>query len=272
MRWTKKCNSLSDGRSVLFLLAAVTVLTAFAVVWHHRRQRVTAITLQLNLQRLDFDLQRLAERPAAAAAPKLASRCLAAADKLTVLEPHMLPPPPPDAGAFTTWHALAPDGGCPAPIPAWDWRTFLRAAQATSARERQEALGALHAASRVPEGQLMRLAQSYDAKLRAREFVGILDAPHPPCGGRAVARGGGDRLRRRDCPDGYGRYALDDHAELREYTGPCASATPRPSSPTAAARRGCCWRTQSLTRRSSRARAPRCRRRRRRRGRRRCSC
>ena len=66
----------------------------------------------------------------------------------------------------------------------------------------------------------MRLAQSYDAKLRAREFVGILDAPHPPCGGRAFARVEGDRLLRLDCPDGYGRYALDDHAELREYTGP----------------------------------------------------
>ena len=207
----------------LILIALAAVLTAFAVVWHHRRQRVTAITLQLNLQRLDFDLQRLAERRARAARrAKLASRAATLHDKLTVLEPYtsLHPPPPPDAGAFTTWHALAPDGGCPAPIPAWDWRTFLRAAQATSARERQEALGALHAASRVPEGQLMRLAQSYDAKLRAREFVGILDAPHPPCGGRAFARVEGDRLLRLDCPDGYGRYALDDHAELREYTGP----------------------------------------------------
>ena len=36
----------------LILIALSAVLTAFAVVWHHRRQRVTAITLQLNLQRL----------------------------------------------------------------------------------------------------------------------------------------------------------------------------------------------------------------------------
>ena len=130
-------------RSVLFLLATVTLLTAFAVVWHHRRQRVTAITLQLNLQRLDFDLQRLAERRARAARrAKLASRAATLHDKLTVLEPHasLHPPPPPDAGAFTTWHALAPDGGCPAPIPAWDWRTFLRAALGEALQVEVEAL------------------------------------------------------------------------------------------------------------------------------------
>ena len=59
--------------AILIALAAAALLTAFAVVWHHRRQRVTAITLQLNLQRLDFDLQRLAERvrtPVAAEAPQ----------------------------------------------------------------------------------------------------------------------------------------------------------------------------------------------------------
>ncbi|EOD28365.1 hypothetical protein EMIHUDRAFT_204204 [Emiliania huxleyi CCMP1516] len=121
----------------------------------------------------------------------------------------------------SSWHAVAPDGSCPAAVPHWEWRDLLAAALATQPRERAAALAALHASSRLPHSELQQLAGRYAEVLANREFDGLLDVSHPPCGGRRFARLEGDRILSLDCaPHLPARYALDGESQLREYSGP----------------------------------------------------
>ena len=82
------------------------------------------------------------------------------------------------------WHALAPSGRCPAPIPTWDWQLLLAAARAERSHERYEAMERLRASSSLAYGELVQLVHSYRAKLRDPEFAHILDPSHARCGGR----------------------------------------------------------------------------------------
>ena len=82
------------------------------------------------------------------------------------------------------WHALAPSGRCPAPIPTWDWQLLLAAARAEKLRERYKAMETLRASSSLAYGELVQLVHSYRAKLRDPEFAHILDPSHARCGGR----------------------------------------------------------------------------------------
>ena len=86
------------------------------------------------------------------------------------------------------WHALAPSGRCPAPIPTWDWQLLLAAARAERTHERYEAMEALRASSSLAYGELVQLVHSYRAKLRDPQFAHILDPSHARCGGRRFAR------------------------------------------------------------------------------------
>jgi hypothetical protein len=82
------------------------------------------------------------------------------------------------------WHALAPSGRCPAPIPTWDWQLLLAAARAERSHELYEAMERLRASSSLAYGELVQLVHSYRAKLRDPEFAHILDPSHARCGGR----------------------------------------------------------------------------------------
>ena len=82
------------------------------------------------------------------------------------------------------WHALAPSGRCPAPIPTWDWQLLLAAARAERPHERYETMERLRASSSLAYGELVQLVHSYRAKLRDPEFAHILDPSHARCGGR----------------------------------------------------------------------------------------
>ena len=86
--------------------------------------------------------------------------------------------------AVGVWHALAPSGRCPAPIPTWDWQLLLAAARAERSHERYEAMERLRASSSLAYGELVQLVHSYRAKLRDPEFAHILDPSHARCGGR----------------------------------------------------------------------------------------
>jgi len=127
------------------------------------------------------------------------------------------------SGALTvrsSWHAIAPDGTCPAAVPQWEWGSLLRAALADAPHERAVALGELRSSSRLPLGELHELAARYRQVLDNREFDGILDVAHPSCGGRRFAWLEGDRLLTIDCPGGGASYAIDERAELYEYVRP----------------------------------------------------
>jgi hypothetical protein len=75
----------------------------------------------------------------------------------------------------TSWHAVAPDGTCPAPLPMWDWRILLRAALATRSVERRAALEVLRQSSRLPLEELHNLADRYSQvlvlKLSIKSFM-----------------------------------------------------------------------------------------------------
>ena len=87
------------------------------------------------------------------------------------------------------WHALAPSGRCPAPIPTWDWQLLLAAARAERSHERYQAMERLRASSSLAYGELVQLVHRYRAKLRDPEFAHILDPSHARCGGRRPKRG-----------------------------------------------------------------------------------
>jgi hypothetical protein len=125
-----------------------------------------------------------------------------------------------DGAVASSWHAVALDGTCPAEIPQWDWQLLLRAAEADDAVARADALAELHAQSRLALGELEALSQTYARVLANKEFEGILDSAHPPCGGRRFAWLQGERLLRIDCPHDAARYALDGRSELVPYRGP----------------------------------------------------
>ena len=78
------------------------------------------------------------------------------------------------------WHALAPSGRCPAPIPTWDWQLLLAAARAERSHERYQAMERLRASSSLAYGELAQLVYRYRAKLRDPEFAHILDPSHSP--------------------------------------------------------------------------------------------
>lgn len=120
----------------------------------------------------------------------------------------------------SSWHAVSPDGSCPAEVPQWEWRVLMQAAMAREAHSRADALDALRTSSRLPLAELKELAGRYAQVLTNPEFEGILDVAHPPCGGRRFAWLGGDRLLTIDCPRGGASYALDDEVELRGYNRP----------------------------------------------------
>lgn len=106
----------------------------------------------------------------------------------------------------SSWHAVASDGTCPAPLPVWDWSVLLRAALATGPGERGAALELLRRSSRLPLDELHNLVARYAQVLANREFDGILEVDHPPCGGRRFAWLEGDRLLTIDCPRGEARW------------------------------------------------------------------
>ena len=87
------------------------------------------------------------------------------------------------------WHALAPSGRCPAPIPTWDWQLLLAAARAERSHERYQAMERLRASSSLAYGELAQLVHRYRAKLRDPEFAHILDPSHARCGGRRPKHG-----------------------------------------------------------------------------------
>jgi hypothetical protein len=63
------------------------------------------------------------------------------------------------------WHAIGPDGECPATVPEWDWQLMLDAAQSKgdpSARE--AALGSLARSSQLGLGELTDLSQRCAAR------------------------------------------------------------------------------------------------------------
>ena len=122
----------------------------------------------------------------------------------------------------SAWHAIAPDGSCPAEVPQWDWQLLLRAAQLPPGAARLAALDALRATSNLPRSELDLLASTYARVLANPEFAGLLDADHPRCPPRApFASVHGDRLLTISCADGAEpRYALDQRAELHTWTGP----------------------------------------------------
>ena len=126
------------------------------------------------------------------------------------------------ASSSSTWHALGPEGKCPAEVPDWDWQLLLRAAEArTDAPARETALAELAARSRLGLGELGDLSRRYEAVLSSPEFEGILDSEHPECTGVRFASLEGDRVLRIECTDPEGaKYALDDDSTLHAYSVP----------------------------------------------------
>eukprot|EP00965_Chrysotila_dentata_P074912 2475501-Pleurochrysis_carterae.AAC.1 len=132
----------------------------------------------------------------------------------------------------SSWHAVAPDGSCPARIPQWDWHHLLTAATATDALSREANLAALRLTSGLPLDELQawhgllitesqqELSQRYKAVLENPEFQGLLDTAHPPCDGRQFAQLLGDRMLHIDCPQGAARYTVDDFSDMAEYIAP----------------------------------------------------
>ncbi len=116
------------------------------------------------------------------------------------------------------WHAIASDGRCPAEVPQWEWK-LLRDATSSDFDTRAAAKRELGAQSRLSPAEVGELARRYAVVLANPEFDGILDAEHPPCGGRRFASLEGDRVLRIEC-DEPASYALDDSYVLHEYSGP----------------------------------------------------
>ena len=57
-----------------------------------------------------------------------------------------------DGAVASSWHAVAPDGPCPAELPQWAWQLLPRAAEADDPVARADALAQLHAHARLALG------------------------------------------------------------------------------------------------------------------------
>lgn len=159
---------------------------------------------------------------------QLAARTTLAASRFNQLQPQQPGQPQVDASRLpeessqisARWHAIAPDGACPAPVPLWDWQLLLDATLAEGPAERYKAFEAMRRTSNLEVGELQDLIHRYRQKLREPEFLPILEPEHPPCGGRQFATLDADRILRMDCADGRGAYALDAERQRHTYERP----------------------------------------------------
>ena len=82
------------------------------------------------------------------------------------------PPPEESSQISARWHAIAPDGACPAPVPLWDWQHLLTATLAKGPAERYKAFEAMRRSSNLEVGELQDLIQRYRQKLSEPEKLG----------------------------------------------------------------------------------------------------
>ena len=86
-----------------------------------------------------------------------------------------------------TWHGVTGNGACPHEIPQWDWNLLVQASVAEDAVQRAQAMHDLHEQSRIPAGEIDRLAKRYAQIIRSSEYQGRVDLSNAECGGEAFA-------------------------------------------------------------------------------------